>query len=247
MITPRGFDPGSPLDKPFPLKSHPGLAMAVHPPEVPAPGRGSPSASLRTMAIRARSLASHGRPVTCRSRSCMSHRMRQRTGRLSAQCTRSRSLRTIATWRASSITRSWISRATTGRGRRDGICQSRRKATAVPPLRTPSWDTCRRRTSSPIRSAFHLTVGQAIRSCYDSVPISAGARDGARRKSTRQCTVETKRKGMFIWFLFACVCACVESVFAGRRDTCRSLNRPAWVHAKGNGGIGFVSVTMGRC
>lgn len=42
MITPRGFDPGSPLDKPFPLKSHPGLAMAVHPPEVPAPGRGSP-------------------------------------------------------------------------------------------------------------------------------------------------------------------------------------------------------------
>ena len=42
VVSPRAFDPLTPLRKPLLLKSYPGLAMSPEPPEVPPPGPISP-------------------------------------------------------------------------------------------------------------------------------------------------------------------------------------------------------------
>ena len=42
MLTPSGFKSTQPRFSPMPLKSHPGLALSVHPPAVPPAGASSP-------------------------------------------------------------------------------------------------------------------------------------------------------------------------------------------------------------
>ena len=159
MITPR-FRPGWPLDKPFRLKSHPGLAMAVHPPEVPAPGRGSPVSFAANNGYSRSFAGSHGRPVTCRSRSCMSHRMRQRTGRLLnvhavVRCARSRHGARPQSREAGSH----------GRPPAEvGAMEYVRVVNNSRPSTPNAFGTHADENELPTRSAFRLTVGQAIRS-----------------------------------------------------------------------------------